>query len=448
MISGLLLQVILIFLNAFFAASEIAVISLNENILRRQAEEGDRKAAKMLRMVSEPTGFLSTIQIGITLAGFLGSAFAADNFSDGIVRFLQDTCRITFISADALDTIAVVLVTLVLSYFTLICGELVPKRIAMRNPEKLARAVCGIIMAISTVTKPVVWFLSVSTNAVLRLFGINPHEEEEPVSEEEIRMMIDIGEEKGTIEAEERKMIDNIFEFNNTNAGEVMIHRTDMIVLYADDSHEDIMRTIVESGYSRFPVCGEDADDVLGVLHTREYLLNVQAKEPKPLKELLHPAYFVPESVRADALFRDMKKQKTHMAVVVDEFGGTSGLITLEDLLEEIVGNIYDETDKNEEADIEATGEHSWRANGNCPIDLFCETTGYAFPEGEEPEYTTLGGLIFEALGVIPADGTTPTVEVGTYRLHVLSVADHRIERVEIECLPEPAEVAAESAAE
>lgn len=448
MLSGLLLQVILIFLNAFFAASEIAVISLNENILRKQAEEGDRKAAKMLRMVSEPTGFLSTIQIGITLAGFLGSAFAADNFSDGIVRFLQDTCRITFISADALDTIAVVLVTLILSYFTLICGELVPKRIAMRNPEKLARAVCGIIMAISTVTKPVVWFLSVSTNAVLRLFGINPHEEEEPVSEEEIRMMIDIGEEKGTIEAEEREMIDNIFEFNNTIAGEVMIHRTDMVVLYADDTHEDIMRAIVESGYSRFPVCGENADDVLGVLRTREYLLNAQAKEPKPLKELLRPAYFVPESVRADALFRDMKRQKKHMAVVVDEFGGTSGLVTLEDLLEEIVGNIYDETDQNEEADIEVIGENRWCANGNCPIDLFCETTGYAFPEGEEPEYTTLGGLIFEALGVIPADGTTPSVEVGGFRLQVLSVADHRIERVEIERLPEAAEVAAEPAAE
>lgn len=435
MASGLLLQVVLILLNAFFAASEIAVISLNENIVRKQAEEGDKKAEKMLRMVSEPTGFLSTIQVGITLAGFLGSAFAADNFSSVIVDWLIGL-GVTAIPADVLDTLAVIVITLILSYFTLICGELVPKRIAMRNPEKLARGVCDVIIAISVVMKPVVWFLSVSTNAVLRLFRINPHEEEEPVSEEDIRMMIDIGEEKGTIEAEEREMIDNIFEFNNTSAGEVMTHRTDMAVIYADDAHEDILRTIIESGFSRFPVCGEDADDILGVMRTREYLLNAQSETPKPLTELLRPAYFVPESVRADVLFRDMKQKQKHMAIVVDEFGGTAGLITLEDLLEEIVGNIYDETDKSEEAEIEAISENSWHATGNCPIDLFCTETGFTFEE-EEIEFTTLGGFIFSALGVIPEDGATPEVDVQGLHLRVLSVADHRIEQVEITRLPE-----------
>ncbi|MBQ3126712.1 MAG: HlyC/CorC family transporter [Clostridia bacterium] len=432
MASGLLLQVVLILLNAFFAASEIAVISLNENIVRRQAEEGDKKAAKMLRMVSEPTGFLSTIQVGITLAGFLGSAFAADNFSSVIVDWLI-RLGVTAISPAVLDTLSVIAITLILSYFTLICGELVPKRIAMRNPEKLARGVCDIILAISVVMKPVVWFLSVSTNAVLRLFRINPNEEEEPVSEEDIRMMIDIGEEKGTIEAEEREMIDNIFEFNNTSAGEVMIHRTDMVVIYIDDSHEDILRTIVESGYSRFPVCGENADDVLGILRTREYLLNAQSEQPKPMAELLHSAYFVPESVRADSLFRDMKKQKKHMAIVIDEFGGTAGLVTLEDLLEEIVGNIYDETDKKEEPDIEMIDENTWRAGGNCPIDVFCAETGFAFAEEEELEFTTLGGFIFSQLGIVPKDGSTPEVTVDRLRLRVLAVADHRIEQVQIE---------------
>lgn len=435
MASGLLLQIILILLNAFFAASEIAVISLNENIVRKQAEEGDKKALKMLRMISDQTGFLSTIQVGITLAGFLGSAFAAENFSSVIVNWLVSICHVTAIPIDVLDTLAVILITLILSYFTLICGELVPKRIAMRSPEKLARAVCDVIIAISVVMKPVVWLLSVSTNGVLRLFRINPHEEEEPVSEEDIRMMIDIGEEKGTIEAEEREMIDNIFEFNNTSAGEVMTHRTDMTVIYADDAHEDIMRTICETGYSRFPVCGEDADNVLGILRTREYLLNAQSENPKPLTELLKPAYFVPESVRADALFREMKQQKKHMAIVVDEFGGTAGLVTLEDLLEEIVGNIYDETDQKEDPDIEAISENRWRASGNCPIDEFCAETGLVFDE--EIEFTTLGGLIFSALGIVPEDGATPEVEVQGLHLRVLSVADHRIERVEIERLPE-----------
>ncbi len=446
MASGLILQVILILLNAFFAASEIAVISLNENIVRKQAEEGDKKAAKMLRMVSEPTGFLSTIQVGITLAGFLGSAFAADNFSSVIVDWVVGL-GVTAISPEVLDTLAVIVITLILSYFTLICGELVPKRIAMRNPEKLARGVCDIIIAISVVMKPVVWFLSVSTNAVLRLFRINPHEEEEPVSEEDIRLMIDIGEEKGTIEAEEREMIDNIFEFNNTSAGEVMTHRTDMIFIYADAPHEEILQTIVESGFSRFPVCGEDADNVLGVLRTREYLLNAQSESPKPLSELLKPAYFVPESVRADALFRDMKQKQKHMAIVVDEFGGTAGLITLEDLLEEIVGNIYDETDQSEEADIEAIGENRWRANGNCPIDLFCAETGFSFAEDEEVEFTTLGGFILSLLGVIPEEGSTPEVEASGLHLRVLSVADHRIEQVEIERPAEEADPAAAEAA-
>lgn len=435
--TNLLLQLILILLNAFFAASEMAVVSLNENLVRKQAEEGDKKAARMLRMVDEPTGFLSTIQIGITLAGFLGSAFAADNFASLVVDWLVDSCGVTVVSPEVLNTLSVIVITLILSYFTLIFGELVPKRIAMRNSEKLARGVCDVILFLSKLLKPVVWFLSVSTNAVLRLFGVNPHEEEEPVSEEDIRMMIDIGEEKGTIDAEEREMIDNIFEFNNTSAGEVMVHRTGMTVIYADDAPETILRTITESGYSRFPVCGEDADDVRGILRTREYLLNARSETPRPLSDLLQPAYLVPESVRADVLFRDMKHRKIHMAIVVDEYGGTAGLITLEDLLEEIVGNIYDETDVKEEPDIEATGERCWRASGNCSLDDLAEATGIAFA-GEEPlEYNTLGGLVFARLGVIPEDGTTPTVMVENLQIHVLSIADHRIERVEIRLLDE-----------
>ena len=362
---GLILQVILILINAFFAATEIAVISLNEGKIRRQVESGDKKAGKMLKMVSEPTGFLSTIQVGITLAGFLGSAFAADNFSDRLVSWLVDGCGVTAVSRATLDTLSVIVITLILSYFTLILGELVPKRLAMRKPEQLARTVSGVITFLSKLLKPIVWFLSVSTNGVLRLFGINPHEEEEAVSEDEIRMMIDIGEEKGTIESEEREMIDNIFEFNNITAGDLMVHRKDMTVIWENDTPEAIYKTIVESGFSRFPVCGEDTDDVLGILLTREYLLNAYNGSPKAIRDLLSPVHFVPETVHADALFRDMQQKKIHLSIVVDEYGGTAGLVTLEDLLEEIVGNIYDETDEAEISDITPLGENLWRVSGN-----------------------------------------------------------------------------------
>ncbi len=426
-------------INAFFAATEIAVISLNEGKIRRQVESGDKKAGKMLKMVSEPTGFLSTIQVGITLAGFLGSAFAADNFSDRLVSWLVDGCGVTAVSRATLDTLSVIVITLILSYFTLILGELVPKRLAMRKPEQLARAVSGVITFLSKLLKPIVWFLSVSTNGVLRLFGINPHEEEEAVSEDEIRMMIDIGEEKGTIESEEREMIDNIFEFNNITAGDLMVHRKDMTVIWENDTPEAIYKTIVESGFSRFPVCGEDTDDVLGILLTREYLLNAYNGSPKAIRELLSPVHFVPETVHADALFRDMQQKKIHLSIVVDEYGGTAGLVTLEDLLEEIVGNIYDETDEAEISDITPLGENLWRVSGNCDLEDLGEVIGLSFEDDPDAGYTTLGGLIFSQLTQIPEDGNTPEVVTNTLRIQVEQILNHRVEWALVSKLP-PAE--------
>ncbi|MFA6948568.1 MAG: hemolysin family protein, partial [Eubacteriales bacterium] len=324
----LLLQFVLILINAFFAATEIAVISLNENKLRKQVKDGDKKSEKLLAMVTESAGFLSTIQIGITLAGFLGSAFAADNFSDMLTEFITVRCGFTLLSADVINTLSVVIITIILSYFTLVLGELVPKRIAMKKSEKLARGVCGFITALSKILSPFVWLLSKSTNGVLRLLGFNPHDEEAPVSEDEIKMMIDLGEENGTIKTGEKEMIENIFEFNNHTAVEIMTHRTDMAVIWEEDSPEDIVELISESGFSRFPVCGESIDDVKGIVRTREYLLNMRSEHPLPLSELLKPPYCVPETVRADILFRDMQAKKFHMAIVVDEYGGTSGVIT------------------------------------------------------------------------------------------------------------------------
>lgn len=422
----ILVLVILIFINAFFAAAEIAVISLSEAKLKKQAEEGDKKAKKLLALMQAPDNFLSAIQIAITLAGFLSSAFAADSFSDPLVRWLIEEKGFTALPAGTLNTIIVVLITIVLSYFSLVLGELVPKRIAMKKTEGVARATVGAVTAVATVFRPVIWFLSKSTNAVLRLLHIDPKADEEEVSEDEILMMVDLGEERGAIESNEKELIENIFEFNNTTAEDVMIHRTDMVMVWAEDPNEEVIRTIRESGMSRFPVYEEDADDIIGILNTRDYLLNAQSSHPKTLRELLRPAYFVPESVRTDVLFRDMQSKKVHLAIVVDEYGGTSGLVTMEDLLEEIVGNIYDEFDPQEEKDIEKLEDNLWRISGSCQLEQVAEALDIEFPEDEESD--TLGGLVFAQLSAIPEDGSQVEVDSCGLHIKVQELTDRRVE--------------------
>ncbi|SBW09822.1 conserved membrane hypothetical protein [uncultured Eubacteriales bacterium] len=422
----LLLQVVLILVNAFFAATELAVISLNDNILRKQAEEGDKKAIKLLKVVESPTRFLSTIQIGITLAGFLGSAFAAGNFATRLSGWAAERFALSPAALGVVDTLAVVIITIVLSFFTLVFGELVPKRIAMQKGEKIANFACGVISAIAVVMRPIIWLLTVSTNGVLRLLHIDPNAESEEVSEEEIRMMVDIGEEKGAIETGEKEMIENIFEFNNMTAGDVMIHRTDVVMLWADDSDDEIVRTIEETGLSRYPVYEEDADDVIGILNSRDYFLNTRRESPRPVRELLRSAYFVPESVRTDVLFRDMQDKKVHLAIVVDEYGGTSGIITMEDLLEEIVGNIYDEFDPQVEQEITQLESNLWRISGSADLDDVADALDVHLPENEE--YDTLGGLVFAQFSVIPGDGSHPEVEAFGLHIRVEELEDRRVE--------------------
>ena len=430
----LLLQVVLILVNAFFAATEIAVISLNENVLRHQAEDGDKKAAKLLKIVETPTRFLSTIQIGITLAGFLGSAFAADNFAGRIRDWAVASYQLDAGAAAAVNTLSVILITIILSFFTLVFGELVPKRIAMQKTDKVARMACGVVSVLAAFMRPIIWLLTVSTNGMLRLLHIDPNAEDDEVSEEEIRMMVDIGEEKGAIESGEKEMIENIFEFNNMTAEDVMIHRTDVVMLWAEDPDEEIVRTIEETGLTRFPVYEEDADDVVGVLNTRTYLLNARLERPRPLRELLTPAYFVPESVRTDVLFRDMQAKKIHMAVVVDEYGGTSGIITMEDLLEEIVGNIYDEFDPLEDQEIVPLGDNLWRIAGGADLDDVAQALDVQFPEDEDTE--TLGGLVFAQLSVIPEDGSHPEVDACGLHIKVEELTDRRVEWALVSKLP------------
>ncbi len=424
--SQLLLQFGLILLNAFFACTEIAVISLNDAKLKRDAEAGNKKAQLLVRLTGQPARFLATIQVGITFAGFLGSAFAADNFSDRLTKWLVEI-GVTLPTA-TLDTISVIVITVVLSFFTLVLGELVPKRIAMKKAEPIAKAVGGIIYFLSKVAAPAVWLLTVSTNGILRLLRMNPNAEEDNVTEEEIRIMVDLGEEKGAIAPEEGEMIDNVLELANKSAVEIMTHRTDMTVLWMEDPDEIWEDTICASGYSRFPVCGESMDDIVGVLHVRDFFCGARNGKPRDRHEMLNTALFVPETVSADVLFREMKKRRSHMAVVVDEYGGTSGVITLEDLLEQIVGDIEDEHD-TEEPDIQTLGEKHWRVRGTISVEQFAEEMGVAFPEGE---YETLGGLIYAQMNSIPDDGSQPELDLAGLHLKVDEIADHRIEWVDV----------------
>ena len=432
----LLLQFILITLNAFFAASEIAVISLSSTKLRAQAEEGDKMAEKMLILVDEPTGFLSTIQIGITLAGFLGSAFAAENFAGLLTDWLVNGVGFTALPASAIKTVSVIIVTLILSLFTLVFGELVPKRIAMRKAETLARKFCGIILFLSRVLKPLVWFTSTCTNFVLRLCGINPNEEDEVVSEEDIRLMVDAGEEQGAIESMEREFIENIFEFNNIDASDVMIPRTSVTFIWADATKQEILDTISSSGFSRFPVCGEDSDDILGVLRTREFLLalNDEDGEIFDMKKLVFPAAFFPETIKADALFREMQKRNTQMSIIVDEYGGMSGIVTMEDLLEELVGNIYDESDKITQ-EISFLGDDSWRVAGDIALEDLDEVIGTEL-DNEDLDYNTLGGYIFDHLGSIPKDGSHEELTVDGLHIRIELMEDRHVEWAIVTKLP------------
>ena len=400
----LLLQVVLIALNAFFAASEIAVISLNTNKLRKQAEDGDKSARKILKIAETPAKFLSTIQIGITLAGFLGSAFAADNFADPLVDWMVNTLGFHSLSPSALNTITVILITIILSYFTLIFGELVPKRVAMQKPMAIAKLAANVVSLIAVVMKPVIWFLSVSTNGVLRLLGMKTKEEDEAVTEEEILMMMDLGEEKGTIQKGKREMIKNIFEFDDTPVKDVMTRRMDMVALSDQATTEEVLQTIHTTGFSRFPVYHHTPDHVTGILYAKEYLLNLRAKQPKTLQQLLHAAYFVPESINSDILFRNMQAKKIHIAVVINEYGETSGIVTMEDLLEEIVGNIYDEFDPSEEKEIYQIKQNCWCVSGTLPLDVLEDELDIKLPE--DLEVDTVGGLIFSQLKEIPMDGT------------------------------------------
>ena len=425
-VSLLLIQIILIALNAVFASAELAVLSVNESKINRLAERGSKKARRLRKLLKEPAKFLSTIQIAITLSGFLGSAFAADGFSDPLVDWLVGLGAT--LSRNTLDTLSVIFITLVLSYFTLIFGELVPKRIAMKKSEALALKVSGIVSGISVLFKPIVWLLSVSTNAVLRMLGIDPNETEEQICEEDIRMMV----ETGAIDKDEQIFIQNVFEFDDLSVGEILTHRTDLTMLWLEDTDETWEKVICSSSFSRYPVCDGSPDRVVGVLNAKVYLREKDKSRDNIMCSALEPAYFVPETVKADVLFRNMKQTHNTFAVVLDEYGGLTGVVTIQDLIEKLVGALQEKPSISETAEpqIKQIDCNTWEISGNAELDEIERAIGVSF----DTEYiNTFTGYIFDRLQGIPDDGKTNIeLKLDNISVTIKEIQDHQVVLAEI----------------
>ncbi len=424
----MLVLLVLICINAFFAASEIAIISVNSAKIRKQAEEGDGKAKLLQNLINEPSKFLATIQVGVTLAGLLASAVAAESFSDKLTLWIK-----TFgwmLEPTVIKVTAVVVITLILAYFQLILGELVPKRLAMQKPEGISRFAAKPINILSKVAGPFVKFLSISTNFVIKLFGGNPALHEEKISEEEIRLMVEVGQEKGVIQSTEKEMINNIFEFDNTTVSEVMTHRTDVIALPLDAGLDEVTKILVDEKFSRIPVYDGTIDHIVGILHVQDMIpvLKANGKSSFSLKKIIRNAYIVPSSKKTDDLFKELQKNKTHMAVVIDEYGGTAGIVTIEDLIEEIVGNIFDEHDE-EIKEVERIDNRTFIVEGLTGLDIVSEMLDIELPEGD---YDTLGGYVVAQLGWIPGENEKPTVEYNNIVFQVEAVEERRIAKVKI----------------
>ena len=426
MLGLIILQIVLIALNAIFACAEIAVLSINETKLERMADQGDKRAKRLWKLTREPAKFLATIQVAITLSGFLGSAFAADSFSEPLVAWILSLG--VKIPENTLDTIAVVVITLILSYFTLVFGELVPKRVAMKKAEALGLGISGLVSGISSVFKPIVWFLSVSTNGVLRLLGIDPNEADEQVNEEEILMMVDAGSEKGAIDEQEKEFIQNVFEFDDLTAEEIAVHRTEVTFLWMEDPMEEWVKTIHDSRHTLYPVCDGSPDNIVGILNAKDYFRLEDRSREEVMREAVKAPFFVPETIKADVLFRKMKKTRNVMAIVLDEYGGMVGIITLNDLIEQLVGDLGEDTAEEEAAEphVEQLDENTWAIVGNAELQDIEEALGVDI--GLE-EVETFTGLVFGELDMIPSDGPQDIeLDFKGLHIHITKVEDHQID--------------------
>ena len=424
MIGQIILQILLIALNAVFSCAEVAVISTNDVRLEKLAASGNKKAVRLKKLTDTPTRFLATIQVAITLAGFIGAAFAADSFSEYLTSALTKTG--IGIPSAVIKKISVVLITLVLSYFTLVFGELIPKRVAMKDSEKIALAMSGAISFVSKLFAPMVWLLNASSNGILKLMGIDPESEDETVTEEEILMMSDAGAEKGTIDEDENRIIKNVFAFDDMTAEQVCTHRTDVDVLWSDDDVSLWEETIHRTRHSAFPICGESVDNVIGVLNAKDYFRLEDKSKDNIMKNAVREPSFVHENMKADRLFDQMKQRGAdHFAIVVDEYGGMSGILTITDLVEELVGDFADDPEDEPAVRLEQTAENTWTVPGISSLSDICDELEVTLPADK---YDTFGGYVIAELGEIPKDGSQLTLEAGGLSIEVLEVKHHRIE--------------------
>ena len=425
MISQLIFLFILILLNAYFAATEIAFISLNDAKIEKQAKDGNKKAKQIQKMLKNPSKFLATIQIGITLAGFLSSAFASDAFAGMLAPVLNEW--MPFISIATWQNISIVIITIILSFFTLVFGELVPKRLAMKYYEKISFATIGVIKGISVVTAPFVKLLTWSTNLVSKIFGVG-EQEEEIVTEEEIKMMVNQGEEKGSIEENEKELINNVFEFNDIIASEIMTYRTDIYAIEMNEDIYGILDEIDEYKYSRIPVYEETIDDIKGILFLKDILKLVSTRKEFKIADIMREAYFVPESKPIDEIFEELQANKMQMAIVVDEYGGTAGLLTMVDILEELVGNIFDEYD-DVEVEYKRLDDNTYLIDGSVSLYEMKKILDIELPEGD---YETLSGYLIEKLGRLPEEDEHPVIEDEHLTYKIEEYEDRRIKWVKV----------------
>lgn len=437
MIGEILFLSFLIGVNAFFAASEIALISLNDNKIKLMAEDGDKKAKQLMKLLGEPSRFLATIQIGITLAGFLASAFAAETLADPLVIKLSGLDPP--ISDAVLKVTTVIAITIILSYFTLVLGELVPKRVAMKKSEQIAFFVITPLTVLSKITSPFVKLLTISTNFFVKLFGIDPHSVDNDVTEEEIRMMVDVGEEKGAIDEREKIMINNIFEFNNKSAEEIMTHRMEVVGIPATIELKKLIDLIKEEQYSRIPVYVNSIDNIIGILYVKDLLplITQDAEKGFNLDAYIRKPFFVPMHKKIDELFIELQVAKTHIAIVIDEYGGTAGIVTIEDLVEEIVGNIFDEYDEEEDRELKQIDDVTFEVSGMIRLDELEAPLEVELPV---EDFETLNGFLISLFGTIPPKGQISEVRFKHLLLQVVEVTDKRIEKVLIR-MENPAKV-------
>lgn len=421
MLQSVILLIILIVLNAIFASAEIAVISMNNSKLKKMTGDGDKRAVKLSKLTNQPSRFLATIQVAITLSGFLNSAFAADNFSEPLTALLISTG--IPIPENVLKSISMIIITIVLSYFNIVFGELVPKRIAMKKADSLALALSSLLYGVSKFFAPLVALLTVSTNGLLRIFGINPNDNEETLTEEEIRMMLIEGNQQGILESYENEIIQNVFEFDDIPAQQICTHRLDVHALDVDDDLEEWNHTILSTRHTYYPIYQDSKDQIIGILDTRDYFrINKKTKE-KIKQQAVHPVYFVPEDIKADILFQNMKSKRTYFAVLLDEHGGMSGIITVQDLIEELVGDMYEANDSTKEK-IQLVSENCWNISGDADLDDVQDTVSVDLPTDL---YDTFNGFVCSIVERIPRDGEQFQCSYEDLDIHVHTVKNHII---------------------